>query len=459
MGTDALPTQGYSSLVPKQASEIPASNKSEWMGSKFVLFTSIPPSLERLRNGREVGAAYQRACVESWRNVGFSVVTVNSATEADAVGSLKLPVRVERVESVASANRPPIADILALASASSAKICGIINADCMLLKCANFVSVLSRHVEESLIICERINIDNDTGLPVTGPTGGFDAFFFQPSSVADVSNRYFRLGDPWWDFWFPIELASRGITVQRLSTPVLLHLLHPKAWTTSSESFRANENYLLHYVEGLVTEGRVPPGLPEKAQRAGEFWAWLRSRPEREPIRFLGSNLLDFEVLLGNLRESLRVDRVHHHLSEVERLKQELASLQQVHLGLMSKHDLVLDRIDKIIDAECEIKLQKAKNIAILSGPVTILARAFASVSKLRAAIVAVGILLLEGITSIFLTSHGYAAVVLSIVSAILAVTAYAMLSYVRRVKSGTSRVLRKMARIRGRQPKTHDRL
>ena len=268
------------------------------MASEFVLFTSIPPRLERVRNGREAGAAYQTACVESWRNVGFSVVSVNSATEADAVRSLKLPVHVE---SVGSANRPRIADILALASASGAKTCGIINADCILLKCAKFVSVLSRHVEKSLIICERINIDNDKGLPVRGPTGGFDAFFFQPSGVAGVSDRHFRLGDPWWDFWFPIELASRGIMVQSLSTPVLLHLQHPKAWTTSSKSFRANENYLLHYVERLVAEGRAPDSLPEKAQRAGEYWGWLRSRPEWEPIRFLGSNLSEFEALLANL--------------------------------------------------------------------------------------------------------------------------------------------------------------
>ena len=426
------------------------------MASEFTLFTSIPPSLDRLRKGREAGAGYQRACVESWRSAGFSVVSVNSATEADAVRSLKVPVHVE---SVASANRPRIADILALAATSGAKICGIINADCMLLKCAKFVSVLSRHVEASIILSERINIENDTGLPVPGTTGGFDAFFFEPSSVAGVSDPYFRLGDPWWDFWFPIELASRGITVQRLSTPVVSHLSHPKAWTSSSKSFRANENYLLHHVEQLVTEGRAPPGLPQKAQRAGEFWAWLRSRPEREPIRFFGSDLLDFEVLLGNLRESLLGV---HNLSEIERLKGELASLKQLNLRQMSKKDLVLDGIDKPIGAEARNKPKSRSDLqnTLIFSPLIIVARALASVSKLRVALVSAGMLLLVGVLAPFVVSHRYIATLgVALSSAVLAVTVYALMSYTKRVERGSDRLLRKMARIRGRKRETQDRL
>ena len=288
--------------------------------SEFVLFTSIPPRLSRLRNGRQVGSTYQHACVESWISAGFTVVSVNAATEVDAVHSLKFPVSVVGVK---TPNRPLISDILALASASGARMCGIINADCRLIGYSKVAAVLSRHVEGSLILAERIDIDNDTELPVLGTTGGFDAFFFQPPSVVGVSNTYFHLGDPWWDFWFPVELASRGILLQRLTTPIISHLLHPRVWT---ESRQENGEYFLNYIQRLVAGGQTPLGLPKMDEDLEVVWRWLRQKPEREPIRFFDRDLAGYEELLASLRESHLVGGRTFRIN-IGLLKKRLASL------------------------------------------------------------------------------------------------------------------------------------
>lgn len=45
-------------------------------------FTSIPPSLSRTtKSGEEIGEDYAMRCIESWRNSGFQIHSVNSASE------------------------------------------------------------------------------------------------------------------------------------------------------------------------------------------------------------------------------------------------------------------------------------------------------------------------------------------------------------------------------------------
>ena len=189
-----LTAKGRCLTIDPKTNRLTQTKISNHMASEFLLFTLIPPATSRMQNGKDEGAAYQRACVDSWIAAGFSVVSVNSNEEASTVRSLGLPIEVA---SIGSAGRPVISDILALASASGARLSGIVNSDCMFIGSVPITSTLAPRAKYSLFLCERTDIHTDTALPVPGHCAGFDGFFFDPSNVEGNSDRYFRLGDTW----------------------------------------------------------------------------------------------------------------------------------------------------------------------------------------------------------------------------------------------------------------------
>ena len=53
--------------------------------TESTLFTSIPPRMKRPVQAREFGLAWQMACIKSWRDAGFRVVSLNAPEEIEAV--------------------------------------------------------------------------------------------------------------------------------------------------------------------------------------------------------------------------------------------------------------------------------------------------------------------------------------------------------------------------------------
>jgi hypothetical protein len=277
---------------------------------EHIIYTSVPPKTHRLQNGAEVGALYQRQCIDSWRTAGFSIVSVNSASEANQVRALGLPIDVETVN---TPGRPYIAEILELAAAQPTRLCGIVNADCKIIGPPKLSEILLRHVDGGVLLGERVDIDADTDMPMPGTCGGFDAFFFESTSVKNIDDRYYRIGDPWWDYWFPLEFAMLGLSVQRIGMPFLSHLYHSPAW--NREAWIENGQYLRKTLESKIDNGQLPKELKDllisegalRQQRPNRFalatYYWLRSRPESVTIKLFPEHLNDFEVLLTAMRE------------------------------------------------------------------------------------------------------------------------------------------------------------
>ena len=48
-----------------------------------TVYTSIPPLLIRQSQGEDYGDSYQKECINSWREAGFRIVSVNSDCEID----------------------------------------------------------------------------------------------------------------------------------------------------------------------------------------------------------------------------------------------------------------------------------------------------------------------------------------------------------------------------------------
>ena len=83
--------------------------------------------MRRTAQGEEIGTAYQKACINSWKEAGLRIVSLNPDTEI-----AELEERATGVEFVANGSRgerSKIESLLALIAQSGDRVAGIVNAD------------------------------------------------------------------------------------------------------------------------------------------------------------------------------------------------------------------------------------------------------------------------------------------------------------------------------------------
>jgi hypothetical protein len=193
-----------------------------------TLYTSLPPRIERLAAGRELGAVYQRECIASWRRQGFDVVSLNTRTEIEALLPLNYDVTFKEVPS----SRPRIADFLTIIKEEHAVVAGIINSDCMMVANGPAISLVLQFAQQGLVLVERLNIGADD-LRATGTSCyGFDLLLFATQILNTLEfDPEISIGTPWWDYWFPIAYQSAGGELFGAPAPMLMHLDHPLGWS------------------------------------------------------------------------------------------------------------------------------------------------------------------------------------------------------------------------------------
>ena len=220
------------------------------------LFTSAPPSLKRLIQGRECGPAWQAMCIESCRQAGFH------------------PINFE------SDDRPLISDILtACRREADAKIAGIINSDCMIIPHFGLADRLTQHLDNGAVVAERINLNPDTLSPTGVTCYGFDAFFFCIDSLANCCTEW-RMGDAWWDYWFPLTFLASGSEIRTLPAPALIHVDHPTRWDWDSwqNNFRRFSNFVLAHPDLGIRLPSSPNDFQQIIAFLHDLYASLRSR-------------------------------------------------------------------------------------------------------------------------------------------------------------------------------------
>jgi O-methyltransferase len=259
------------------------------MMSGLTLFTSIAPRTKRMVNGRDFGSLYQRACIDSWIGAGFAVVSLNTADEIEVLRKQAFPVRY-----VGSTNpRPTISEILIEASRCQTDLVGIINADCLLLGHPAVLSTVATAAKRGLVMMERVNINPRSLLPTGLTCLGFDAFIFVREYASRVTiDPELAFGEPWWDYWLPMELAASGMKLLRPQFPVVVHLDHEQGWS-QSRWLDCGRKFMTHFSQsnGVNVSGFLD-GL-NQFLRSGSFeredlggfadWCfnWLRDHSER----------------------------------------------------------------------------------------------------------------------------------------------------------------------------------
>src|SRR5262245_48086463 len=240
----------------------------------FTLFTSIPPNLAAGALER------QRACVDSWRNAGFSPISFNHAAEIPLVQSYGLGIEFEVAP---EAGKPPIVDMLEAIHNRGAAHAGIINADCEIVAYPDLAFRLSNILQGRLLFAERIDRDANGDLSV-GDCQGFDAFFADTRALSNLANRHFRIGETWWDYWLPLAVAANGFEIGCANVPLLLHHQHPTAWHPE-KWIEYGRVFWLHFknaqVNGQALFARLglqydaTPSTPELLQLGKACFDWL----------------------------------------------------------------------------------------------------------------------------------------------------------------------------------------
>jgi hypothetical protein len=195
------------------------------------LITSLPPRMIRYdAGGRDVGAHYQRQCVESWVGSGFKVVSINRPGESvDAPESVEIVVSDEAGH-YGDRYGPPFS--AAFARAGEGPL-AITNADIYASLLDGGAGALEELTDGAFVFAQRIDVANlDEPVGLLNQFGvdliAFDAARLQPV-VNDPAVRLFQYGCPWWDYVLPVAASFFG-PVKRLTPPLLFHHAHTTHW-------------------------------------------------------------------------------------------------------------------------------------------------------------------------------------------------------------------------------------
>lgn len=171
----------------------------------------------------------QKKAINSWKNLGFRVVSINAPEEMDI-----LRPNFPDMEFVAATRdararygKPYIYfdDFLTYFTNQDCRICGMINSDIHLDK-DNFHAIVYKEAMNSLVYGPRVNVDSLDTSKGTMDIYGFDYFFFDKRLISCFPQEEFCIGLPLWDYWVPLVAASNKVPMKKIVTPVAYHVKH-----------------------------------------------------------------------------------------------------------------------------------------------------------------------------------------------------------------------------------------
>jgi hypothetical protein len=208
------------------------------------IYTSIPPSVNRYVGGRPF-VQYQEAFISSWKDAGFRVISVNSNREIELLK--RYGGEVEFLSNGSDNGRSKLSAFFEHMTASKQAYAGIVNADCILFNYNGFIDRLLAETTNSILLLERLNLDPVTARPTGRSCSGFDAFFFDTKYLARLKNDDdYEIGEPMWDFWFPIAMSLLGAELKVPVLPMILHVDHAQNWRW--DTFRPNGDRLFKFL-------------------------------------------------------------------------------------------------------------------------------------------------------------------------------------------------------------------
>ena len=182
----------------------------------------------------------QLKSIQTWKNIGFEVISCNVAEEIILLKPLFRQITfVELARSGKEQTGKPFPYIYDILQAlkqntyNSNEICGIINSDI-------FLKHLPREALQSyfystpdtVLILHRYDIENELDTEGEYYFSGIDVFL----------DRGFMLGRPEWDHWFLGEAVKAGMKVREIKNKLVFHIKHKQRWTPSESNKMASKS-------------------------------------------------------------------------------------------------------------------------------------------------------------------------------------------------------------------------
>ena len=199
----------------------------------LALATSIPPRLARPGpGGEDAGPAWRAACMTSWMQPGWRVLSVNPVEELALLGDLPVETLPAKPGVADAFGRPGtwVSDALARAAETGAPVVGLVNADIRLdLHPAQRAALLDR-ARAGIIACNRMDLGH--AAQAEGPfyRYGYDLVLMPREAAARLDMRGFAFGVPWWDYWILLDALMQDLPVSVVRCAGVRHLAHRHAW-------------------------------------------------------------------------------------------------------------------------------------------------------------------------------------------------------------------------------------
>lgn len=193
----------------------------------------------------------QLKAIQTWKNIGFEVISCNVAEEIKLLRSFFQEITfVELARSGKEQTGKPFPYIYDILQAlkhncynNKGEICGIINSDI-------FLKHLPREALQSyfystpdtVLILHRYDIENELDTKGEYYFSGIDVFFFLNDYIDVFLDRGFLLGRPEWDHWFLGEAVKAGMKVREIKNKLAFHIKHKQRWTPSESNKMASKS-------------------------------------------------------------------------------------------------------------------------------------------------------------------------------------------------------------------------
>lgn len=273
----------------------------------LTVFSSLPPGMNRFdQDGRNIGNEHYEACLQSWRNQGFNIMTVNSAKEpiSDFVKRFAIPtVTVDR-DATATSGKPLVyfSDFMKLIHTHADGPVIITNADIELDIDRGDLDRLQT-LQRGTFVCEpRIDYQHGRRRDGRTYTGGFDFFALHRDDLPALFDCDLVFGMPWWDHYIPVALLARRFKHIRLSEASgIYHLDHSERW--DMDRFFSFGHLFRKDLDRIANTADVSQGFQTMYTR-------LQAIERKNPL-FPFPRKQNF---FGNLFGSPASDPVHNHL-------------------------------------------------------------------------------------------------------------------------------------------------
>jgi glycosyltransferase involved in cell wall biosynthesis/tetratricopeptide (TPR) repeat protein/GT2 family glycosyltransferase len=176
----------------------------------------------------------QVKAIESWKKLGFNVVSLNCKQEIEMLQQSFPDVQFvqARRNAKGTLGKPYVYfdDFLEFFKDIDSEICGIVNSDIYLVHDEGIISFIRKESKNSMVYGSRVEIESLNDLNGKFYDDGFDFFFFHKSFLSCFPKSETFIGVTWWDFWAPLILALEGVKIKQLVSPFAYHISHPNRW-------------------------------------------------------------------------------------------------------------------------------------------------------------------------------------------------------------------------------------